>query len=93
MDLPGVGCVGGQWDLCGRVDEYLGTVDFIGKRVLEIGPASGFLTVEMERRCAEVVAVRGDSDPGWDFVPYSSAVLDPIRVKRAEHMRRSKNSF
>ncbi len=93
MDLPDVGCVGGQWDLRGHVDEYLGNVDFLGKRVLEIGPASGFLTVEMERRGAEVVAVEVTDDPGWDFVPYPPAVLDPIRVTRAEHMRRIKNSF
>jgi hypothetical protein len=52
MDLPGVGQVGGQWDLRGRVDDYLGHVELRGKRILEIGPASGFLTVEMEKRGA-----------------------------------------
>lgn len=93
MDLPGVGHVGGQWDLRGHVDEYLGNVDLGGKRVLEIGPASGFLTVEMERRGAEVVAVDVADDPGWDFVPYPAAVLGGIMPGRREHMRRVKNSF
>jgi SAM-dependent methyltransferase len=93
MDLPGVGRVGGEWDLRGRVDEYLGSIDFRGKRVLEIGPASGFLTVEMEKRGADVVAVEVTDDPGWDFVPYPAAILDPVRPSRREHMRRIKNSF
>ena len=45
MELPSRGVIEGRdWDLLGRVDEYLGNVDFAGQRVLEIGPASGFLT-------------------------------------------------
>jgi 2-polyprenyl-3-methyl-5-hydroxy-6-metoxy-1,4-benzoquinol methylase len=93
MDLPGFGRVGGQWDLRGRVDEYLGHVDFRGKRVLEIGPASGFLTIEMERRGAEVVAVEITDNPGWDLVPYPPIVLDAIRLPFADHMGRIKRSF
>ena len=53
----GVGKIIGLWDLRQTVDDYLGRIDFAGKRVLEIGPASGFLTIEMERRGADVVAV------------------------------------
>src|SRR4051812_37484330 len=56
MDLPGAGKVGGQWDLRGQVDEYLGGFDFRGKRVLDVGAASGFLTFEMEKRGADVVS-------------------------------------
>jgi O-methyltransferase len=93
MDLPGFGRVGGLWDLRGRVNEYLGHVDLKAKRVLEIGPASGFLTIEMERSGADVVAVEVPDDPGWDFVPYPPHVLDPARVPRANQMRRIKNSF
>ena len=58
MELPGHGVIEGRdWDLRGRVDEYLGNVAFAGKRVLEIGPASGFLTFEMEKRGGEVISV------------------------------------
>ena len=56
-DHPGGGKIIGLWDLRQTVDDYLGRIDFAGKRVLEIGPASGFLTIEMERRGADVVAV------------------------------------
>lgn len=93
IDMPGVGTVGGQWDLRGRVDEYLGNVNLAGKRVLEIGPASGFLTVEMERRGADVVGVEVTDEPGWDFVPYPAQVLDPVMAPRRDIMRKVKNSF
>lgn len=33
IDLPGVGTTDGGWDLRGKADEYLGRIDFAGKRV------------------------------------------------------------
>ena len=58
MNLPGIGSVSGDWDLRDTMDEYLGHFDFQGKRCLDIGSASGYLTFEMERRGArEVVSV------------------------------------
>src|ERR1700716_716011 len=58
MEVPGHGVIKGRdWDLRSGVDEYLGKVAFAGQRVLEIGPASGFLTFEMEKRGADLVAV------------------------------------
>jgi SAM-dependent methyltransferase len=93
MDLPGVGLTTGQWDLRAGVNAYLGGFDFSGKRVLEIGPASGFLTFEMERRGAEVVSVEVTDEPGWDFVPFPETILEPMRAPRRAHMRRLKNSW
>ena len=48
IDVPGHCLMVGDWDLRGEVAKYLGNVSFAGQRVLEIGPASGFLTFEME---------------------------------------------
>jgi hypothetical protein len=52
MEVPGEGLVGGnerfvggQFDLRGREDEYLGHVPLNGRRVLEIGPAAQRLLV------------------------------------------------
>ena len=70
MDLPGYGLTEGQWDLRAGADAYLGGFEFSGKRVLEIGPASGFLTFEMERRGADVVCFDVAEEIGWDFVPH-----------------------
>ena len=57
MDLPGRGLVTGDWDLRGKMDLYLGRVDYAGRSVLEVGPSTGFTTFAMEQRGAQVVAV------------------------------------
>lgn len=70
MDLPGVGMVTGDWDLRGGVSDHLGNVALAGKRVLEIGPANGFLSFEMERSGAEVVGYDLSHQAGrWEAVP------------------------
>jgi SAM-dependent methyltransferase len=86
VEMPDHGVVRGQWDLRAHVDEYLGGYDFGGKRVLEIGPASGFLTFEMERRGADVVAFEVADDIVWDIVPYPAPPT-------LGHISKIKNSF
>ena len=71
MDLPGYGRVGGEWDLRDVAQEYLGCVDYSGKRVLEVGTASGFLCFFLEGQGAEVVAYDLSEDQLWDVVPLS----------------------
>jgi O-methyltransferase len=93
MDIPGAGLVQGIWDLRGYVDDYLGRMSFAGKRVLEVGPASGFLTVEMEKRGANVVAIEIPDEAEWDFVPYPASVMEPVYGPRRRHMARIKNSW
>jgi O-methyltransferase len=94
MELPGHGVIEGRdWDLRGRVDEYLGNVDFAGQRVLEIGPASGFLAFEMEKRGADVISVEVTDEHGWDFVPYPNARLEEVFAPRRIVMQQLKNSY
>ena len=93
MELPGYGVMDGEWDLRRGVDEYLGKVACAGQRVLEIGPASGFLTFEMEKRGAEVVFVEVTEDHGWDFVPYPAPRLEEVFGPRRIVMQRLKNSY
>src|ERR1041384_2752818 len=94
MELPGYGVIEGRdWDLRDGVDEYLGKVDFAGKRVLEIGPASGFLTFEMEKRGANVVSVEVTAEHGWDFVPYPAPRLEEIFGPRRIVMQQLKNAY
>lgn len=94
MELPGYGVIEGRdWDLRRGVDEYLGKVDFAGQRILEIGPASGFLTFEMEKRGAEVVSVEVTAEHGWDFVPYPAAKLEEVFGSRRIIMQQLKNSY
>ena len=93
MDIPGHGVTEGAWDLRNGVDAYLGNVAFAGKRVLEIGPASGFLTFEMEKRGAEVVAVEVTDDHQWDYVPFPKEVVASVLGPRRQQTRKMKNSF
>jgi hypothetical protein len=69
FDLPNGTVVRATWDHRECVDDYLGQFDFTGRSVLEIGPASGFLTVSMERRGATVTSVENSPDELWEFVP------------------------
>jgi SAM-dependent methyltransferase len=81
-EIPGVGLVEGQWDLREGCDEYLGGYDFTGKRVLEIGPATGFLTFWIEKTAQEVVAVELPMDRSfWNAVPYETLGLARGRNK------------
>jgi SAM-dependent methyltransferase len=83
MTLPRHGEVVGHWDLRPGIDDYLGRYDYRNKRVLEIGPASGYVTVELERRGAEVVGIEMASESDYDLLPagYADAPsLDDHRV-------------
>ncbi|MCU0788780.1 MAG: class I SAM-dependent methyltransferase [Verrucomicrobia bacterium] len=74
MEIPGVGEVGGEWDLRQTIDSYLGEYDFTGQRVLDVGAATGFLTFEIERRGArEVVSFDMEDGAQWDIVPHALA--------------------
>ena len=69
MELPGHGVIEGEWDLRGRVDEYVGKVNSPANAFWKSVPPAA-LTFEMEKRGAEVVSVEVTMEHGWDFVPY-----------------------
>lgn len=91
--LPDGTVTSGQWDLRQTADQYLGGVDFGGKRVLEIGPASGFLSFHMEKSGARVAVLEPPMDSFWDLVPQAAA--DSTRVRRdfSAHIQQIRNSF
>jgi hypothetical protein len=93
MELPGHGLVEGEWDLRSGVDAYLGGVDCRGRRVLEVGTASGFLCFAMEQRGAEVVAFDLSPEHTPDLVP--SPETDPERRTQAHryHLHKIHNGF
>jgi hypothetical protein len=95
VDIPGFGLVDAAWDLRAGVDEYLGGVDFQGKRVLELGTASGFLCFHMERQGAEVVAfdVSDAQAELMNVIPYANADRDRNLHYVRRMVRRLNNSF
>ncbi|NJL41497.1 MAG: hypothetical protein HC899_35980 [Leptolyngbyaceae cyanobacterium SM1_4_3] len=73
FNLPKIGEVGQGWDLRETVNEYLGVtlgVEYQGKRALDLGTASGFLSFAMEKQGSEVVSYDMASQAQWNIVPY-----------------------
>lgn len=93
MELPGIGQVGQEWDLRENVDNHLGNVSFEGKRVLEVGPASGFLTFHMEERGAEVVSIDLSPQHCWDIVPMEQIDTAGLTLEYKERIRQLNNGF
>ena len=93
MEIPTHGLVHGEWDLRGAEATYLGNVNFQGKRVLEIGTASGFLCFAMEQRGAEVVAYDLSVEQGWDIVPYAGYDVAKHIEETKKHLHRLNNGF
>jgi SAM-dependent methyltransferase len=93
MDIPGHGEVTGEWDLRGDEFRYLGGVDLAGKRVLELGAASGFLTAYMEKRGADVVAYDLSEQHSWDVVPFADVDQAQYDQRRRDHLRKINNGF
>jgi hypothetical protein len=69
IELPGHGLIHGPWDPRGREDQYTGGVDFAGKSVLEIGPASGGLTAYIEQRGSKVTCLETSDELSVDILP------------------------
>ena len=93
MEIPDYGLVEGPWDLRGGVDDYLGGVELGGKRVLEIGTASGFLCFTMEGRGADVVAYDLSPEKSWDVVPYARYDHGAFEADRREHLSKLNNGW
>ncbi len=81
MNLPEIGEVGESWDIQNCIDDYLGNCDYRGKRVLDVGTASGYLSFEIEKRGGNVVSFDMPSADNWDFVPHHQ-IKDPASVHR-----------
>lgn len=71
MDLPGYGIQEGPWDLRGRFSDYIGNVSCAGKRLLDVGCASGFLSFSAEEEGArEVVSFDMDRGERQHLLPF-----------------------
>ncbi|MFA7431625.1 MAG: TylF/MycF/NovP-related O-methyltransferase [Rhodospirillaceae bacterium] len=87
------GDIPGAWDLRDTVDAYLGHVAFDGKKVLEIGPASGFLSFHMERSGASVTSVEPSMERLWDAFPLTGFDFETWRDEFTKTITGVRNSF
>ncbi len=93
LSLPGVGVVKGSWDYREGTDAYLGNMDFKGKQVLDVGPANGFFSFEMEKRGGRVVAIDLGKDANWDAVPHPDVDVASLKEVLRDNVRRVENGF
>ena len=75
LELGNGEVVDGGWDLRGTEQDYLGHVRFDKLKVLEFGPASGYLSFWMEEQGADVTVF--DLPPGHPFFSMENVLLSP----------------
>jgi O-methyltransferase len=86
------GVVKGDWDLRGYEDVYLGGLPFGGKRVIEYGPASGWLSAWIARQGAALTVFDLPMGAGPDLTFSGDEVaadFDSQSVKLVEGLRSS----
>jgi glycosyltransferase involved in cell wall biosynthesis len=91
--LPDGEEVTGTWDLRPSTATYLGDVDFAGRSVLEIGPASGYLSFHMEAAGAEVTCLEPPMSHLWDIVPFEGFDTEKWRRNFTGNIEGVRNSF
>lgn len=93
IDLPGYGTIKGDWDLRPNTPKYLGNSQLQGKRVLDIGAASGYLTFQMEKLGADVVSYDMSDKQDWDIVPFATIDRPQSLEDRRVGTRKLNNSY
>lgn len=91
--LPDGEDVDGEWDLRPAPFDYLGQISVTGRSVLEIGPASGFLSFYMEAAGASVTCLEPPMAHLWDVVPFEAFDTPAWRETFHRLMERVRNSF
>ncbi len=85
VEIPAVGLCRGQWDLRGRFDEYIGNVPVSGRRVLDVGCGTGFLSFSAEEAGAsEVVSFDMDDAKRQHWLPFQHKLpyINPEEFRR-----------
>lgn len=93
IDLPKHGHIKGCWDHRSSMDVYLAHTNFENTTALDVGPASGFWSFEMERRGATVSALELGSNDHWDAVPHLGKPTIELDKQLALNVERTKNAF
>jgi O-methyltransferase len=85
--------IDGPWNLIDGEEEYLGGVQVEGRRVLEFGPASGWLTAWLELQGASVVGF----DAGWDLcldvLPLAHLDREELQRQTVDFLCRVQNAW
>lgn len=84
----------GAWDHRGTERAYLGNLQFNGRRVLELGPATGHFTFFLEHNGADVVSFEVGYDTSIDLLPpVTQEDIEPLRSTLMTQLERVNNSW
>ncbi len=97
LDLPGGTTIGGFWDIRGHFDQYIGNQTLNGKKVLDVGTASGFLAFGAEQGGAVVTAVEARDARDFRQLQFRDSLYHRDRAtwlrEYDEFLVKLKNSF
>ncbi len=85
--------VEGEWDLRDHQKTYLGECDVRGKRVLEVGPATGSLSAYMALEGANLVIFDLPFGSCPDLVPFAEIDAEELAASGARSAGRLRNSW
>ena len=85
--------IDGAWDLRGGEEQYLGEMVLKSKRVLEFGPASGYLTYHMEDQGAHVTCVDVGYDNSLDVLPVPGSDMREEKIAGIRSVAMVQNSW
>jgi 2-polyprenyl-3-methyl-5-hydroxy-6-metoxy-1,4-benzoquinol methylase len=87
----------GAWDIRGMFDQYIGNYPLMGKTVLDVGTASGFLAFAAEQAGASVTAIDACTAQEVARIPFGLSAYHLNRsaflTETDESLIRLKNSF
>lgn len=94
MRLPRSGEVGVDWDYRGLEADYTGGVAFHGKRVLDVGAATGFFSFYAEAQGAQEVVAFDVGTDSYDIIDWEGpAAVARVRKNLLEGQREMKSAF
>tara|TARA_B100001057_G_C22802396_1_gene932033 strand:+ start:415 stop:1236 length:822 start_codon:yes stop_codon:yes gene_type:complete len=93
--IPGVEkTTNGLFDLRKNINQLLGNCNFRNKSVLELGPASGFITFYLESLGANVTCVDlSIKNDKWDIVPYARVNYKKKMTQVMKKLSKVRNAF
>lgn len=93
VELPGGRIIPGEWDLRGHEDTYLGGFAFAGKRVIEYGPATGWISAHIAVQARRLTVFDVPFGAGPDPVPDLMDAPEAIAPSAAAHADRQRKSW
>lgn len=95
QEIPGITKpTTGLFDLRENINQLLGKCNFKNKKVLELGPASGFITFYLESLGAKMTCVDlSIKKDKWDTVPHANKNWKKIQKQQMKELSKVRNAF